>query len=101
MNMNRSRGIKISIEISYNTFLLTETQVYLTANALSHCSQDFLKYLTYGSSSNMKYILLMANNFVCVCIYIYIVTCMGVHVTKITGSRSDDWYYWHLGYKFS
>jgi hypothetical protein len=24
-----------------------------------------------------------------------------VHVTKITGSSSDDWIYWHFGYKFS
>jgi hypothetical protein len=33
----------------------------------------------------------------------YIATCMGggVRVTKITGSSSDDWIYYHLGYKFS
>jgi hypothetical protein len=30
-----------------------------------------------------------------------IVTCMGVRVTKITGSRSDEWIYWHFDYKFS
>jgi hypothetical protein len=28
----------------------------------------------------------------------YIVTCRGVHVTKITGSSSDDWIYSHFGY---
>jgi hypothetical protein len=32
---------------------------------------------------------------------INIVTCRGVHVTKLTGSRSDDWIYWHFCYKFS
>jgi hypothetical protein len=26
---------------------------------------------------------------------------MGVRVTKITGSGSDDWIYGHFGYKFS
>jgi hypothetical protein len=26
---------------------------------------------------------------------------IGVRVTKMTGSRSDDWIYWHIGYKFS
>jgi hypothetical protein len=26
---------------------------------------------------------------------------MGVRVTKITGSRSDNWIYWHFDYKFS
>jgi hypothetical protein len=25
----------------------------------------------------------------------------GERVTKITGSSSDDWIYWHFGYKFS
>jgi hypothetical protein len=29
-----------------------------------------------------------------------IVTCKWVRVTKIKGSRSDDWIYWHFGYKF-
>jgi hypothetical protein len=29
------------------------------------------------------------------------VTCMGVHVTKITGSNSHDWIYWHFGYMLS
>jgi hypothetical protein len=24
----------------------------------------------------------------------------GVRVTKITGSSSDDWIYWHFGYSF-
>jgi hypothetical protein len=28
-------------------------------------------------------------------------TCMGVGVTKITGSSSDDWIYWHFGYSLS
>jgi hypothetical protein len=27
-----------------------------------------------------------------------IVTCRGVRVTTITGSSSDDWIYWQLGY---
>jgi hypothetical protein len=27
---------------------------------------------------------------------IYIVTCRGVRVTKIAGSRLDDWIYWHF-----
>jgi hypothetical protein len=27
--------------------------------------------------------------------------CMGVCVTKITGSSSDDWVYWHFGYSLS
>jgi hypothetical protein len=31
----------------------------------------------------------------------YTVTCRGVRVTKIMGSRSDDWIYWHLDYNFS
>jgi hypothetical protein len=26
----------------------------------------------------------------------YIVTCRGVRATKMTGSSSDDWIYWHL-----
>jgi hypothetical protein len=30
-----------------------------------------------------------------------IFTCMGIRVTKITGSRSDHWIYWYFGYKFS
>jgi hypothetical protein len=30
-----------------------------------------------------------------------IVTCMGVPMTKITGSSSDDWIHWHFGYNFS
>jgi hypothetical protein len=30
-----------------------------------------------------------------------IVTCTGVSVTKITGSRSADGIYWHFGYKLS
>jgi hypothetical protein len=30
-----------------------------------------------------------------------IVTCGTVHVTKITGSRLDDWIYWHFGYNLS
>jgi hypothetical protein len=30
-----------------------------------------------------------------------IVTCRVVRVTKITGSRSDDWIYWHFGYSLS
>jgi hypothetical protein len=32
-------------------------------------------------------------------LYLYIVTCIGVRVMKITVSRSDDWIYWHFGYK--
>jgi hypothetical protein len=28
----------------------------------------------------------------------YIVSCRVVRVTKITGSGSDDWNYWHFGY---
>jgi hypothetical protein len=32
---------------------------------------------------------------------IHIFTCKGVRVTKITGSRSDDWIYWHFGYNRS
>jgi hypothetical protein len=37
-------------------------------------------------------------------VYNYIknfVTCRGICVTKIRDSRSDDWIYWHFGYKFS
>jgi hypothetical protein len=34
-------------------------------------------------------------------IYIYIVMCWMVCVTKITGSSSDDWIYWHFGYSLS
>jgi hypothetical protein len=34
-------------------------------------------------------------------ITIYIVTCVGVCMTKITGSRSDDWIYWQFGYNLS
>jgi hypothetical protein len=30
-----------------------------------------------------------------------IFTCRGVRVTKISGSISDDWIYWHFGYTFS
>jgi hypothetical protein len=30
-----------------------------------------------------------------------IITCRVVRVTKITGPRSDDWIYWHFGYKLS
>jgi hypothetical protein len=30
-----------------------------------------------------------------------IVTCRVVRVTKITGSSSDDWIYWHFGYSIS
>jgi hypothetical protein len=29
------------------------------------------------------------------------VTCRVVRVTKITGSSSDDWIYYHLGYSLS
>jgi hypothetical protein len=36
----------------------------------------------------------------CILMEYYIVTCRG-RVTKIAGSRSDDWIYWHIGYKFS
>jgi hypothetical protein len=32
---------------------------------------------------------------------IRIVTCRRVRVTIMTGSNSDDWIYWHFGYKFS
>jgi hypothetical protein len=33
---------------------------------------------------------------------IYIVTCGGgVRETKMKGSRSDDWIYWHFGYNLS
>jgi hypothetical protein len=32
---------------------------------------------------------------------INIVTCMVVRSTKMTGSSSDDWIYWHLGYNLS
>jgi hypothetical protein len=35
------------------------------------------------------------------CRWEYIVTCRMVRATKMTGSSSDDWIYWHLGYKFS
>jgi hypothetical protein len=31
----------------------------------------------------------------------YIVTCRRVHVTIMTGSSSDDWIYWHVGYNLS
>jgi hypothetical protein len=27
-------------------------------------------------------------------------TCSVVRATKVTGSISDDWIYWHFGYKF-
>jgi hypothetical protein len=30
-----------------------------------------------------------------------IVTCRGARIMKITGSGSDDWIYWHFGYKLS
>jgi hypothetical protein len=30
-----------------------------------------------------------------------IVTCRGVLMIKVTGSRSEDWIHWHFGYKFS
>jgi hypothetical protein len=30
-----------------------------------------------------------------------IATCRMVRVTIVTGSSSDDWIYWHFGYKFS
>jgi uncharacterized metal-binding protein len=36
-----------------------------------------------------------------VTLLLHIVVCTGVHVTKITGSRSDDWIYWHFGYNLS
>jgi hypothetical protein len=29
------------------------------------------------------------------------IKCMGIRVTKMMGSRHDDWIYWHFGYKFS
>jgi hypothetical protein len=29
------------------------------------------------------------------------VTCRVIRVTKITGSSSDDWIYWHFGYTLS
>jgi hypothetical protein len=32
---------------------------------------------------------------------INIVTCRVVRVKKITGSRSDDWIYWHFDYNIS
>jgi hypothetical protein len=32
---------------------------------------------------------------------IYTVTCKGLRVTKITGSGSDYWIYWHFGYNLS
>jgi hypothetical protein len=30
-----------------------------------------------------------------------IVTCRRVRVAIMAGSRSDDWIYWHFGYKLS
>jgi hypothetical protein len=34
-------------------------------------------------------------------LYLYIITCRGLRVTKITDSRSGDWIYWHFGYRYS
>jgi hypothetical protein len=45
-----------------------------------------------GKRSLEKYVLRWADN---------IVTYRVVRVTKLTDSSSDDWIYWHFGYKFS
>jgi hypothetical protein len=33
--------------------------------------------------------------------YLWIVTCKVVHATKMAGSSSDDWIYYHLDYNLS
>jgi hypothetical protein len=60
----------------------------------------FTFLLIYCVGKRLKFIVIC---FLCNLIteVINIVTCRVVRMTIMTGSSSDDWIYWHFGYKFS
>jgi hypothetical protein len=69
--------------VKYYTFLMLSTLDYMPNSGhaiteLHHSSHGEIDRLTHN-----------------------IVTCRRVRVTIMTGSSSDDWIYWYIGYNFS
>jgi hypothetical protein len=62
------------------------------------CAFQFVGISTHNSILNSGVALNLIYNIVCLYIYCHVYR---VRVTKITGSISDDWIYYHFGYNFS
>jgi hypothetical protein len=96
-----SAGLHVSVKITVWILFKFCTEIY-TESILLITAHYARSYKIYGSTLYFMHpvvYLILKFLFHYITTFDYcIVTCRGVRVTKITGSRLDDWIYWHFGY---